>query len=238
MNQTKDPFIKTPTLCKIPPNLTFRKFYKVQKNCQICHNELLSEDIIRINCGDTFHKGCIFELIKYKISQMDMNIECPTIDCKQKISKSLLARSGFKKKELENYFRQQLEQLLIKNPQELASCPTPGCDYIFKFDTMSRPDFTCDKCYKSFCLKCQSEQHPMFSCEEFQLTKDKAGQEKAFYQMMDNLQCRQCGNCKLWISKTKGCNHMVCKCSYEFCYKCGRKYRHPDCKCPLFDRPS
>lgn len=29
---------------------------------------------------------------------------------------------------------------------------------------------------------------------------------------------------------------MKCKCSYEFCYKCGRKYRHPDCKCPLFDR--
>ena len=27
----------------------------------------------------------------------------------------------------------------------------------------------------------------------------------------------------------KGCDHMVCRCKYEFCYKCGGKY--PDCEC-------
>lgn len=27
----------------------------------------------------------------------------------------------------------------------------------------------------------------------------------------------------------KGCDHMTCRCKYEFCYKCGGKYRECEC---------
>lgn len=31
---------------------------------------------------------------------------------------------------------------------------------------------------------------------------------------------------------------MKCKCSYEFCFKCGKKNKDPSCKCPIFDNDS
>ena len=33
---------------------------------------------------------------------------------------------------------------------------------------------------------------------------------------------RKCPNCKMVVQKNKGCDHMTCYCSYEFCYICGQ----------------
>jgi len=35
---------------------------------------------------------------------------------------------------------------------------------------------------------------------------------------------KQCKKCKFWVQKNDGCNHMTCRCGYEFCYVCGGKY--------------
>lgn len=35
---------------------------------------------------------------------------------------------------------------------------------------------------------------------------------------------RKCPKCVHWIEKSSGCNHMTCKCGYEFCYSCGKSY--------------
>lgn len=40
---------------------------------------------------------------------------------------------------------------------------------------------------------------------------------------------KQCPNCKFWVSKNEGCDHMTCRCKYEFCYKCGGKYKACEC---------
>ena len=38
-----------------------------------------------------------------------------------------------------------------------------------------------------------------------------------------------CKKCKIYIEKTEACNHMKCKCGWEFCYACGGDY--PNCDC-------
>lgn len=35
---------------------------------------------------------------------------------------------------------------------------------------------------------------------------------------------KQCPSCKFWVEKNKGCDHMTCRCGYEFCFRCGAKY--------------
>ena len=35
---------------------------------------------------------------------------------------------------------------------------------------------------------------------------------------------RKCGRCEIIVEKTEACNHITCKCGYEFCYGCGRKW--------------
>jgi len=34
----------------------------------------------------------------------------------------------------------------------------------------------------------------------------------------------RCPRCLIPIEKINGCNHMVCKCKYEFCWICNGKY--------------
>ena len=43
---------------------------------------------------------------------------------------------------------------------------------------------------------------------------------------------QNCPGCGTHIEKTEGCPHMICKCTREFCYKCGKDwkgYNHDQC---------
>jgi len=44
---------------------------------------------------------------------------------------------------------------------------------------------------------------------------------------------KMCQECKYWVEKTDGCDHLTCKCGNEFCYKCGVNYLDgsPNCEC-------
>ena len=35
---------------------------------------------------------------------------------------------------------------------------------------------------------------------------------------------KKCPNCKMIVQKSKGCDHMTCYCSFEFCYLCNEVY--------------
>lgn len=35
----------------------------------------------------------------------------------------------------------------------------------------------------------------------------------------------KCKSCMRLVEKSKGCNHMTCKCGFEFCYICGQAWR-------------
>ena len=35
---------------------------------------------------------------------------------------------------------------------------------------------------------------------------------------------KRCSKCRFWVQKSEGCDHMTCRCGYEFCYVCGGKY--------------
>lgn len=40
---------------------------------------------------------------------------------------------------------------------------------------------------------------------------------------------KQCPNCKFWVEKNQGCDHMTCRCKYQFCYVCGGQYGKCQC---------
>ena len=47
---------------------------------------------------------------------------------------------------------------------------------------------------------------------------------------------KRCTQCKFIVVKNDGCDHMTCRCGYEFCYVCGGKYQR--CKCEGYDGPT
>ena len=67
----------------------------------------------------------------------------------------------------------------------------------------------CDNCESEFCGKCLLTRHEG-DCDKH---------EVEFFE--SNLHYRQCAKCKFIIEKNQGCNHMTCRCKYQFCYVCG-----------------
>jgi len=57
-------------------------------------------------------------------------------------------------------------------------------------------------------------------------------EDRNFLVCVKGAKYKQCPSCKFWVEKNDGCDHMTCRCKYEFCYVCGGKYNR--CKCQGF----
>ena len=77
-----------------------------------------------------------------------------------------------------------------------------------------------------------AELHEGLTCDQYENIMKKEG--KGFINIMLKDHIKICGKCGAWIEKMKGCNHITCKCSNEFCYLCGLKWK--TCKCQLYGR--
>ena len=49
--------------------------------------------------------------------------------------------------------------------------------------------------------------------------------DQAFFQWLNAAKAKQCRQCKFWVQKNEGCDHMTCRCGHEFCYICGADYQ-------------
>jgi hypothetical protein len=65
-------------------------------------------------------------------------------------------------------------------------------------------------------------QEEMIKFNAWKAENDKA--EDKFNMLAQQEKLRNCPNCKAWVQKTEGCNYILCRCKYEFCYICGAHY--------------
>ncbi len=77
---------------------------------------------------------------------------------------------------------------------------------------------TCEPCEKLYCLKCNNPYHDGYTCDE-QITPEMYETIK----LIDEIS-KKCPACNSSIEKTDGCNHMTCKCSQHFCWKCFKMF--------------
>lgn len=124
------------------------------------------------------------------------------------------------------------------------------------------PLMICDRCDYSFCAACREAYHPSTRCvaqihrlerlglqDKLNGPSDKNQQRRK--QLAEELESLKlilsetvpCPKCKMPVSRTQGCNHMICaNCTTHFCYRCGTDitdvgYGHFRAdKCPTFDR--
>lgn len=114
------------------------------------------------------------------------------------------------------------------NNMDTQWCPTPGCQAVFAFDE-ALTNYKCPTCKKHYCLRCKCEMHTGLNCEEYRSMAHLNEDDKKFMILVKGAKYKQCPNCKFWVEKNEGCDHMTCRCKYEFCYVCGGKYGR--CKC-------
>ena len=199
--------------------------------CLICMSEIKKDDYFPLkSCCDLYHVDCLREYLNLEITEKRVPIKCPK--CEDIFQESDL-RERLDNEMFGKYQKFLMDNLVMNNPDEFSCCPTPDCAYVFMPNGQSR--FLCSLCNQDYCLNCRVNYHENITCEEFQKSFKESGygeSDKQFFSFVKGNKFKQCPNCKYWVEKNRGCNHMTCRCKHEFCYVCGAK--HKTCNCNLF----
>ena len=236
LNQRKTELFKTKKRNVEKPKMT---------NCIFCLENFNQNEIVNpiLECKNHVHGKCLINYIETELNNNHFPIKCPICQNNQRheinykilLDSLLLNDKDDLAKKLETI---SLNHLAQTNPEIVTFCPTPGCSYMCFFDKASY-HLNCPLCMKSYCLKCKTEWHHNLTCEQYQYQKNKKTEELINDQKFDEYirgnNCKQCPQCKRWVEKINGCDHITCPCGIHFCYNCGgirdsnRPYDH---KCP------
>ena len=199
--------------------------------CFMCTEKFVENEISnpKLECGNYIHGQCFIKYINAELNNNHFPINCPlcTENKKHEINYKIIMdcliynnKNNLAVK-LENI---SLNYLANNNPDEVSFCPTAGCSYMIFYDK-NEYHLECPLCQKSYCLQCKSEWHQNITCEEYQLSMKKKKEEedeKLFEEYVKGNNFKKCPNCKRWVEKISGCNHITCPCGIHFCYTCGQ----------------
>lgn len=191
----------------------------VLKRCEICFDEKKETDFLIMSCQDSFCIECLNEYFVIKIKERGYPIKCPSPSCKTEVLEDVI-KKVVSKDDYQRYHKNSLDYLLLQYSDQYYPCLTPNCEMIVCWEKDENPYFFCEKCHKSYCLRCKVEFHVGVSCDTYQ--KDKKWDN--MNQVAIELNAKACPKCKIFIERNKGCAHMTCKCGYEFCFECLEKY--------------
>ncbi|CAD8200103.1 unnamed protein product [Paramecium pentaurelia] len=181
-------------LCMLSKECSTLQKLKQQSNiCQICSQYIDNNSDKKFNavCSHQFHQQCVSNIL---IQGLNINIgfKCPIC--------------GY------STFQQDIEyQLKANNNFKTSCCPTPQCNKYFSY--IGQEIYRCSECQKKYCLKCQSQNHPINQC--------KTDIKTAKFEMGDNY--KECPKCKLWVKQLDDEKILYCSCRYTFCFGCGNK---------------
>ena len=195
--------------------------------------------MIGLSCSDVYHVECIRPWLATCIDNQTLPIRCPDPQCKLPIS--LLDLSDLLTfEQLKRCQKFEWKKIRDQNP-DMEECPTENCDYFFyKGDGDDLGTYHhCPSCGVQYCLRCKVAYHLELTCAEYQqrvvaakadaINKRQLPEDLQLEAWAKKAGAKRCAKCKFFVQKGSGCNHMTCRCGYEFCYVCGGKYKECEC---------
>lgn len=191
--------------------------------CQVCYSTL-TDPITLTDCGHILDVVCFVDYINHALENGQVPIKCPFSACRDHVN---AADVNLHAEELMPVFHKQT-LIAYRYLHNMQQCYNPNCDFFFELTEKARY-FCCPKCYKINCISCKSEDHPMYTCEEY---SSITAYDDTFYLAAEEFSYKQCPKCKFWVERTEGCKHITCRCTFSFCYDCGGV--HGKCICNGF----
>ena len=208
----------------------------VEFECPVCMDNKKDADCCTLACGHKYCKDCLKHVLDGALAaHSTATLHCPTPNCRP-IDIADIAKITQDKAKLEQLDAVQLEEFLHINSGK--HCPTPNCPYSFIDEDRVQQTIICPCCHQHYCSECLTHHSERITCAEAlenkQLGGDHAAAEKATQDLIQK-DSKACPKCGVRIYRSAGCNHMTCRCGYEFCWLCMIEWpgynRHA---CPTF----
>jgi E3 ubiquitin-protein ligase RNF144 len=200
---------------------------KIISQCKICLEEAPADSELSLQtCDCFFHSVCLSRYLQNDIEMRKFPISCP--NCKVEMHENdIVIRLD---EEWQTKFHAFSFKKFVDGNPEYSCCPTPDCDNVFIAEDNNY--YQCQICRKEYCLRCKVEFHNNRTCEQYQQElRDRGSRQvdQQFFEFVKGTHYKMCPNCRFWVEKSSGCDHMTCRCGYQFCYRCGGKYG--GCRC-------
>lgn len=205
-------------------------------DCTICFETKHGHEYdIMDCCNQPFCTECITEHLTACLEQGSLTeLRCPNQNCLKRIKQPMIQALTLNNKAIyDNYLEISLNEYL-KKKKEAKQCPSPNCPNRFIPDPNCNEIMNCDGCQNVYCSYCLFIHNLNITCDQARIERnpDLANAANLAWIMENTRQCARCGNA---VQRNKGCNHMTCKCKYQFCYICGKKWG--SLSCPYFNHP-
>lgn len=187
--------------------------------CEICMDAKTKQEMFTNNqCSHSFCKDCMANYVASKIQENISMIRCPDINCKGLLEpqncRSLVPKQVF------NRWEAALSESFILGLQNFY-CPLKDCSVMLVDDGREVVrESLCPYCHRPFCAQCNVSWHEGMGCREFQ--KQRKGQRKKedaermsedviLNNLANKMKWRRCPNCKFYVEKVEGCQHITCR---------------------------
>ncbi|XP_059637122.1 E3 ubiquitin-protein ligase RSL1-like [Cornus florida] len=215
----KKPFTISETGESSNPNFHTHTFI-----CEICvepksHNESFSIK----GCTHSYCSDCVIKYVASKLQDNVTQIQCPVPGCggflEPEHCRTILPPEVFDR------WGSALCEAVIPGSEKFY-CPYKDCSALLIDEPENGQVITrtkCPNCKRWFCAQCKVAWHARMECADFQkLNKDERDKEDIMlFKLAKRRNWIRCPNCKFYVARNKGCNHMRCRCGHNFCYKCG-----------------
>jgi ariadne-1 len=206
------------------------------KICLVCYMEESDCEggFFSLTCKHNFCVDCWVQYLKANVfdHRQVLFTKCQQKDCNLIVPESIFKKFLKDEESLEN-LKTGIRKNFTDYNSDVKWCPSPGCDAAVRCESKLNKEIDCI-CGFTFCFKCTKEGHRPCQCDMIQ-TWDKKNTSESENIKWISANTKQCPNCRKFIEKNQGCNHMTCNknaggCGHEFCWVCLKDWKsHTAC---------
>ncbi|ETS77786.1 hypothetical protein PFICI_09848 [Pestalotiopsis fici W106-1] len=187
------------------------------RNCVACGNHKHFADVARAPCGDEYCRECLSRL--FRDAMIDESLFPPRC-CRLPIP--LERNRLFLSADLCRQFRKKAIEFSTPNR---TYCHSSECAQFIPRENCSENTAVCDACGLRTCTTCKSAEHGGDCPND--------GPLQQVIELAREQNWQRCQNCWGMVELNTGCNHITCRCGFQFCYVCGAQWK--TCHCDQWD---